>query len=309
MSATVTEFAGYTRANYGPLTTTFTADPSCATAAADQLLIVQGNDINKVVGPPKCITRNKDFASCYPSGSKVNSMVSESLWGLGYFSPGVACPSGWSTAGVMARATGTKGEKLDGWNGTGSLSGDDVWIKDDNEWLHGVPMLEMYRQMMTPEETMAVCCPSGYQAANNARNCMSSITPLTALKDWDGKICNGGTYVQASSYATATIVISGSVTTEVWSAVTSGPGGGASTWESTTMMPLSNLYGYESLTTRDMTVMTVLDSVPLIHRASDVKPNAAASSLTPMSGGSVLTLLPLVTVVLSMLGGARSLFR
>lgn len=159
MSATVTEFAGYTRANYGPLTTTFTPDPSCATAAADELLIVKGNDVNKGVGFPKCINSVKNLASCYPSGSKVSSMFSESLWGLGYFSPGVACPSGWSTAGVMARATGAKGEKLDGWNGTGSLSGDDVWTKGDNEWLQGVPMLEIYRQMMTPEETMAVCCP------------------------------------------------------------------------------------------------------------------------------------------------------
>ncbi|KAK8061855.1 hypothetical protein PG994_008221 [Apiospora phragmitis] len=62
----------------------------------------------------------------------------------------------------MARATpapgvaGTPGV----WNGTGSMAGD-IWEEVNTpEYVGPGPLLELYRQIMAPEETFAFCCPS-----------------------------------------------------------------------------------------------------------------------------------------------------
>lgn len=83
MSSTVlTEFAGYTARNYGPLTTTFTGDPSCATTASINLIAQDGTMLGS---PDGCAITKANLFGCYPSSQKVSSLASENLMGLGYF--------------------------------------------------------------------------------------------------------------------------------------------------------------------------------------------------------------------------------
>lgn len=59
----------------------------------------------------------------------------------------------------MARATGAKGEGKPGvWEGAGGLTGEELWPKD-SDFPGMVPWLEVYRQIMAPEEILAICCP------------------------------------------------------------------------------------------------------------------------------------------------------
>ncbi|KAK8016661.1 hypothetical protein PG993_014850 [Apiospora rasikravindrae] len=308
---TATAYFGYTALNYGPLTTTFTADPSCATATEGRV-VFRSDDLKYQIGPVgDCVTTTPTpyYFGCFPSASKdysvFNSDVPVGVGVASYFSPGVACPSGWTTAGTMARATGAAG-KPDAWNGTGSLN-EDIWKPDYDDSLgRDIPLLEVYRQIMAPDETLALCCPSGYKNDEHGRRCFSSIAPLTSEKDWKVDVCYGGTYYWPS-YETITTVISSTVTTRFDSIVTSPEP--SETIVPYAATPLASAYKPSEIA--EMVVVTVVAAVPLIHKASDVvQPNAAAASLAPAAGGVLAMVVPLATVVLSMFAGARMvLFR
>ncbi|KAK8122715.1 hypothetical protein PG984_011385 [Apiospora sp. TS-2023a] len=311
---TATEYFGYAAVNYGPLTTTFTADRSCATAS-DNLWIYDKDDLRYPIGDVAACastTTTSTNSDCYPSYSKIVSQWSASreLYnGMGvasYFSPGVACPSGWTTAGTMARATPAPvaaGESV-AWNGTGSMAGDIFKDSSRSDHVGDIPMLEVYRQIMAPEETLAYCCPSGYDNKCGG-NCCSSVAPLTAMPSWKGDLCWGGTYYAGGGVreTPVTSVISSTITTEFWSPYSTNEPSTTYTYHTTE--PLTAVV--EPSLIANLVVMTVVGAVPLIHKASDV-PNAAAASLTPAAGGA-LALVPLATVVLSMFAGVRMIFR
>ncbi|KAF5711555.1 hypothetical protein FMUND_8950 [Fusarium mundagurra] len=101
---TSTEFFGVTAHNLGPLTTTFTAPSACATGT-DHHVIVNGSAPSEVWGQPTCGL--KDRGSCMPSGKSYDSLRSVTTplnraW-YHYYSPGIACPSGWTTAGNIVK--------------------------------------------------------------------------------------------------------------------------------------------------------------------------------------------------------------
>ncbi|KAK7961915.1 uncharacterized protein PG986_002740 [Apiospora aurea] len=243
-----TEYFGYTALNYGPLTTTFTADPLCATATEGRVIYRSDNLRYQIAYAGDCATTTASpyYLGCFPSAGKEMSLfasdVPVGVRVASYYSPGVACPSGWTTAGTMARATGAAA-KPDAWNGTGSLAGD-IWETGYDDTLgREVPLLEVYRQIKAPDETLAFCCPS---------------------------------------YETITTVISSTVTTRFVSIVTEPEP--SKTVAPLTSTPLASVYAPSEIA--EMVVMTVVAAVPLIHKASDV-PNAAAGSLAPAAGGAL----------------------
>ncbi|KAK7914155.1 hypothetical protein PG985_011858 [Apiospora marii] len=309
---TATEYFGYAAVNYGPLTTTFTADRSCATPTDNLWIYDEANSRKPMIANvADCATATSTATNtaCYPNDSKVHSLWSEIPHlenGIGvasYFSPGVACPSGWTTVGTMARATpapGPAGEPV-AWNSTGSMAGDIFEVANQPNYFGLPPLLEIYRQIMAPEETLAFCCPSGYQNKRDG-NCFSSVTPLTALKGWNGDLCWGGTYHDYHAEPVTT-VMSSSITTQFWSPVTSVEP--RTTFTSHGTVPMTKVYQPSQID--NMVVVKVVGVIPLIHRASDL-PNAAAASLTPAAGGA-LAVLPLAAVVLSMFVGARMISR
>ncbi|KAK1775001.1 hypothetical protein QBC45DRAFT_445592 [Copromyces sp. CBS 386.78] len=130
MPATSTSnVASFTRSVLGPLTTTFTAPPDCCTqcyelAGGEK----RGNTCRAYAEDCLGIPR----ASCLPQASNAISDV-ELPWG--FFSPGLACPSGWTTAGPIV----SYGQMEKDGGGVGNI----------------VDVLEA-------GETAGFCCPSGF---------------------------------------------------------------------------------------------------------------------------------------------------
>jgi hypothetical protein len=93
-SVAAAALVGQEGANLGPLTTTFTPPPACATAVAacptcNSALLGQSCD---AAGAPV------DAASCWPAMTGAAASPSAPFHGLGFYSPGVACPNGYASA-------------------------------------------------------------------------------------------------------------------------------------------------------------------------------------------------------------------
>lgn len=108
----------HTDNSQGPLTTTYTAPPSCST---DYAYVQIGqkwtySDTNSTTVGVVGISCDEPFptiGSCLPSGAKLDADYSsigtdvvQTATTLGYYSPGLACPSGWDTVGVATKTQG-----------------------------------------------------------------------------------------------------------------------------------------------------------------------------------------------------------
>ncbi|KAM5381698.1 hypothetical protein ACJZ2D_002918 [Fusarium nematophilum] len=192
----ITEFFGYAVTNFGPLTTTYTAPSSCATDTS-HLNYANASQIAMEFGRPTCDV--KPIGECLPSGSAYDAMISE-FWEsphqgfFPYYSPGLVCPSGWSTVGVWAR-TASDGEEASGVF-TDEAWGDAVPTEVREQYLEPT---EFWMNILEPSETVAFCCPSGY-VANARGNCYSSVGPVESPKD--SSIC--AVYYPHSAVVTVT---------------------------------------------------------------------------------------------------------
>jgi hypothetical protein len=152
---TATQYFGVAITNLGPLTTTYTAPSSCLTATTDHIQYAISGSLEYVIGSPKCTADS--LGKCIPSGSVLDSMVAERFGrqsGQGfqhYYSPGVYCPHGWTTAAVLAHGEKTDSVERSGFftataNGNWSMP---QGMRPDDEWLN----------ILEPSETLAYCCP------------------------------------------------------------------------------------------------------------------------------------------------------
>ncbi|KAI1506267.1 hypothetical protein F5X99DRAFT_128994 [Biscogniauxia marginata] len=279
-----TEYFGFAVTNLGPLTTTFTAAPSCATAS-NAVYFANTNDAYAYRGRPTCslVPYGND---CYPSGEELDSLISDIYFtptqGFAhYFSPGIACPSGWTTAGAVAHVTATPA--------AGSSDGDDafsrsgVFTEDPWGWYREytadeavLPKALVYLDALDAAETLAYCCPSGY-AADIQGTCSSSLGPLTSY-DYSEKCM---LYFGASVYVTASTLTEPSWTFNLLSVTD--PGFEVATRTETIS---TSSWGGDQLI-----VATQIPAVVLVYQASDLPTSGDASS----SGSSILPglLLPL----------------
>ncbi|KAI6777121.1 hypothetical protein HG530_001066 [Fusarium avenaceum] len=170
---TATQYFGVAITNLGPLTTTYTAPSSCLTATTDHIQYAISGSLEYVIGSPKCTADS--LGKCIPSGSVLDSMVAEMFGrqsGQGfqhYYSPGVYCPHGWTTAAVLAHGQKTDSVERSGFF-TATARGN--WsmpqgMRPDDEWLN----------ILEPSETLAYCCPSGWTGVVGG-NCKTSIEPF-----------------------------------------------------------------------------------------------------------------------------------
>jgi hypothetical protein len=150
---TVTSLSGYSLTNLGPLTTTFTAPASCSTAYDIDVASI-GLNLGWVAD---CSYMVPD--DCYPYGSAIDPINSAIQKGnpaadnvIGYQSPGLICPSGWTTAGVATKLNPTSTIT----SGTGfNTSG---WI--DPKFPEFFPQyLDVLLDALDPNETAIACCP------------------------------------------------------------------------------------------------------------------------------------------------------
>ncbi|CAG2003244.1 unnamed protein product [Fusarium graminearum] len=162
---TSTEFFGYHFTNLGPLTTTYEPPASCTTATTDHLYYANASELSDLYGAVSCGDKMGD---CYPSGSAHDEITSRNLKigghpTVGFFSPGVICPKGWTTAGVFAQ--GDEATK------------DGVFTKDltaDRQ----LGAEDIWGGVLEPGETLALCCPSGWTGGALGWNCISSVKPF-----------------------------------------------------------------------------------------------------------------------------------
>lgn len=92
---------GQAPTNLGPLTATFTPPPACTVAVADG----SSGFLSQACDP---INGAVDALSCWPPLSAGVASPSPPFHGLGFYSPGVACPSGYASA-CSATAGGSAG--------------------------------------------------------------------------------------------------------------------------------------------------------------------------------------------------------
>ncbi|KAF5626098.1 hypothetical protein F52700_8814 [Fusarium sp. NRRL 52700] len=241
------EFFGVTAYNLGPLTTTFSAPSACATGN-DHHVIVNGSEPEEVWGYPTCGFKDRD--SCLPSGKSYDSLRSittplNRAWNF-YFSPGIACPSGWTTAGTMVKEEES------------SVSVSGVFSSGLQASSTGAIQLgpaDWWGKIMNVSETIAYCCPSDY-VANPWGYCFSTVGPRTDFNY--SSMCYSPARVDV---ITVTSLDGVSLTQPLISLdVLSTP---ASTYEDDELFTNSR---YSS----EFVVATWVPAVPLIHQQSDV---------------------------------------
>lgn len=155
---TATSAIGHVLSNLGPLTETFTAPASCATLQDKvQIALATQPEGNQFV--PEC--KVWTYGDCYPSGSAIDSGLASLDWEnpakgftIDYFSPGIVCPTGWTTAGVATKSEG------------GSItSSGPAFVLPTTEsigsrfHIYVNPTPNILIGAMDPEETAVLCCP------------------------------------------------------------------------------------------------------------------------------------------------------
>ena len=153
-----TDHFGDTVTNFGPLTTTYTAPASCATETRH---IFYGNASSPamIYAQPTCGWPPYD--DCYPSGKKYDNLQDivysapsrNYIW---YFSPGIACPSGWTTAGTLLLAGTTTTDTHDR---HGVFTEDPHHYHPTEVPIAGFPLGRQWHEILDPGETLAYCCP------------------------------------------------------------------------------------------------------------------------------------------------------
>ncbi|KAM5354535.1 hypothetical protein ACJ41O_001182 [Fusarium nematophilum] len=280
----ITSFFGHTITNLGPLTTTYTAPTSCATATDG---IIFGHPLYPFMagGFPSCDPGN--FSDCIPSGDAFDKLSREqAYWAeqrfIHYYSPGLACPEGWTTAGTMNKADGTVGA-------SGMLSMTPLETptgSDEDEYLLGyLAVPQIWQEVLEEGEKLAYCCPIGFTGNDSAGTdqdegyCYSLIGMMTDHGYSTGCAFHRTETTDWIGIGKATV---GGVTTSYYS------------WFELTGSPETEHFRATEPTRDDDPIWAVATRVPVVALVyKDAAP-----------GLSVRGMVPVVTVLTSMLAGA-----
>jgi hypothetical protein len=144
---------GYTFTNWGPLTTTFTAPASCATATGNYML---GLNNTAPVWEYAVQCSTVGYGDCISTGTVSLSTISNenptTLETQAYFSPGLYCPSGWATRGTAVRGSDN------GLSSSGILSPSTMVLIPTciPQWKNPATLL---MTLLNLSETLVMCCP------------------------------------------------------------------------------------------------------------------------------------------------------
>ncbi|KAI8663177.1 hypothetical protein NCS57_00917800 [Fusarium keratoplasticum] len=178
-TATVVTGHRATITNFGPLTTVYSAPTSCATET-DHLYLGITEEPGILWAYPTC-TGVQTFGDCIPSGDAFDKLMTDEYAKIlhpgfyHYYSPGLYCPQGWTTAATLV-------------NEGGSFTGISGYLTQSySRWLgHWEPGRaqpsdpeEVWKQVLLPSETLTICCPSGFQGDNNG-DCYSVLGPISS---------------------------------------------------------------------------------------------------------------------------------
>ncbi|KAL4902347.1 hypothetical protein BDW74DRAFT_180852 [Aspergillus multicolor] len=288
----------YTFTNAGPLTTTFTPAPSCT--SPDQMILGYITTRAAVTlcaadWLVQCTAPHHWGSACTPSGTPLpttpppedldistdlsyaqsrESWDSVLLYGAAntYFSPGVVCPMGWETVGVAAR-DGRGGRSEEGFlaatttistattTSTTATTSTGTDGYDGHVWYEYVNPVMALKEVLQPQETLAVCCPSG-MSIDSTGYCYSFIP---SYKPSYG--CNVATdYLTELHETSMWTTIDGTVTqTDIV------------TWSKTTTRRVTLSTDIGSSETLYSGLMRAR-AITLLHRESDVEAASASAS-------------------------------
>ncbi|KAF2175293.1 hypothetical protein K469DRAFT_508232, partial [Zopfia rhizophila CBS 207.26] len=159
------------RANLGPLTTTFTPPPHCSRAA------IACPTCNKAWRGQSCYSSASnskgamDDTGCWPRAT--NYPHSAPLAGLGFYSPGLMCPSGYTSACATASQTA-----LDAPTTTIGALG---------------PIKGGFQYPLLAGEAAVGCCPTGYTCATYTEYGWQTCHAVASSTAIDALSCDGTT--------------------------------------------------------------------------------------------------------------------
>ncbi|KAF5235277.1 hypothetical protein FAUST_7171 [Fusarium austroamericanum] len=172
---TATEFFGITAWNLGPLTTTYTAPSSCATSIKHPVFVNAASPYSALAFPSctwmpygECLPNHKEWESGDQQTSSFFQQTSV------YFSPGIACPAGWETVGLLAHLESGK------FSASGVLT---TPAPTYDGFPQGVYPTDFWKNMLDESETVAYCCPrcSGYEGNQYGyAECLSKLGPVSS---------------------------------------------------------------------------------------------------------------------------------
>lgn len=169
----------YTFTNLGPLTTTYTPAPSCTASNRVGLGYVNPTGGNVYIAYAiQCTSDFNYFTGCTPTTTSAVSTPTftatsyedyeeyeDSLieWkGFGaYYSPGLHCPSGWTTIGMAARDSGSSITSSGIMVPTASATATTKYSADDMYYymFNYEDPASVLKGILEPKQTMALCCP------------------------------------------------------------------------------------------------------------------------------------------------------
>ena len=149
-------YFGATLTNLGPLVTPFTSAPSC-TESTNLAIATKASDGLHIFGVPDCNV-TLSAAGCFPDGSKVDELFdspkTDLINTLVYHSPGIECPSGWTTAGSIVGPSG-----WDSASGVFTRPHFPYYNDGRDIFPQNIGPVDQYVGALEPSETLAWCCP------------------------------------------------------------------------------------------------------------------------------------------------------
>lgn len=294
---TATAVTGHeaTITNFGPLTTIYSAPTSCATET-DHLYLGVTQEPGILWAYPTC-TGVQTFGGCIPFGDAFDKLMTDvyaKIFDHGfyhYYSPGLHCPQGWTTAAALV-------------NEGGSFTGISGYLTQSySRWLgHWEPGRaqpsdpdEVWKQVLLPSETLKICCPrylsnssacvphtdavcSGFEGDNNG-DCYSVLGPISSYDFTE--LC--GYYGHSEPTPIGTQTINNSTIT---------------LWETISLETLTRVL--ETGEAEGGVVATRVPAVALIHKESDLELAGGRKNQEESSASEMLqqtTLLCLVVFV------------
>ncbi|KAF3765657.1 hypothetical protein M406DRAFT_329546 [Cryphonectria parasitica EP155] len=299
---TATSIASWGLRNLGPLTTTFTPAPSCTSHS--EIWIVSDYTYSDsamwdYVGHI-CGTAFASAAGCVPSGSAVDSdyaayTAAPSASSAEYYSPGLVCPSGWSTIGLATKVDNGSVETTGpAFVSSFPTSGPLV----DLDYLEN-PLGNAMVEAMDAGETAVLCCPSGFDA--NKAGLYGFCTSTVPDYPIPTSVCIEFLNSSDTNTVNTTLTLLDHTFTGSAEPIT-GISDLLSTVTETFTAPTGTETGVGVYNTADMSAVNVAGVVYLIHGASDTASatgtaNVAATGAVGLPG--VVALFTLVTAFTS----------
>ncbi|CAK7237465.1 hypothetical protein SBRCBS47491_009984 [Sporothrix bragantina] len=259
---------GYSLLNNGPLTTTFSAPSACIT---DNVVLAPASLTYPIAIAYYASCDYTQPASCRPSGRPYEALVSK----LGhddpqlneevvYYSPGLICPAGWTTAGMATKDASSSLTM------SGAL---DVtsYLPTATGRFFADPAPAVLVDALDAGETAVLCCPSSFTALNGA---CYSILPTAQYTPTFG--CLPFYVSQVESVKMGTYTIEGQAVT-----------GGLIEITASGSQPVSSMTTEFSASEASSYVGVVFQgAMMLVHQASDVTATGAATGAGATGTGS-----------------------